>query len=459
MMLAQGGQKDEIFAIPKDLGCFYLYAPLRRQVALVNGAAVAALAAYLDTGNLPENKAGLDFIQSLQEKGFLGEPIPALPLFPGNYSFQPHEVTLFLTSRCNLRCRYCYADAGRKSVDMPWDVARAAIDLVATNAGVLGSRKFAVGFHGGGEPTLAWDILTRCVEYAESKADALGLDVEFFAATNGLLSKEQRRFIQKHFATLNISLDGPADIQDYNRPRVSCGGSYAAIAENLKEFDAAGFNYGLRATITNATVCRMSEIVERLRREFRFSYLHMEPVWQCGRCLTSGEHPPSDEAFAEHYLRAVEMGRSIDAEITYSGARLDSITSKFCAASGDSFTVLPEGIATSCYEVTESEDPRSAIFHYGRFLPSTGRFVFDEERIDKLRKMSVEHLPFCADCFCKWHCAGDCLAKAFQESGESEHKGSPRCALNRSLMLAGLDELIRNQHDTLIAQVMEHSHD
>ncbi len=434
--------QDDLFVLRRGDDEFYLYAPLRRCVALVNGAAVNVVSRYLEAGPEALDECQTAVIQSLRVGGVLGEPTPSAPVFPADYDFCPHEVTLFLTSRCNLHCRYCYAEAGRKAVEMPWETARAAVDLVVMNAGLLGAGKFIVGFHGGGEPTMAWDLLVRVVDYACEKADQSGLDLELFAATNGILSPPQREFIVKHFHSVNISLDGPDDIQDHQRPKVGGGGSYQQVRETLQHFDQCGFRYGIRATITAATVGRLEEIVEHLRTEFHFSYLHLEPAWFCGRCLTSGEQAPSDEQFIEHFLRASKRGRELNVQINYSGARLGTLTCKFCAAPGDGFSVLPEGWVTSCYEITEPDDPRAEIFHYGRYDASTGTFRFDLERLRRLQQFSVEHLPFCRDCFCKWHCAGDCLAKVFERSKSTRHEGSIRCDLNRALTLASLDELV-----------------
>jgi uncharacterized protein len=435
-------RREEIFAIPRGEGDFYLYAPLRRCVAVVNGAAVRAVVDHLE-GKPAASAAAEAAVTTLRSRGLFGEEPPAPPLFPAVEGFRPHEVTLFLTSRCNLRCRYCYAEAGRKAVEMPWEVARAAIELVADNAGFLGQRAFAVGFHGGGEPTLAWDLLVRCVDHAKSAADARGLDVELFAATNGLLSAEQRALIGERFTTVTVSLDGPPDIQDQNRPTAGGGPSSAAVQETLADFDAMGVHYGVRVTVTAASVGRMAEIVDWITTRCHARTVHLEPVWACGRCLVSGESPPADDAFAEGMLAAETLGRERGVDVTYSGARLDVLTSKFCAAPGDGFNVLPEGAVTACYEVTELDDPRARTFHYGRFDPAAGRFELDEERLAALRRLSVEHLPFCADCFCRWHCAGDCLAKALTTGANPEHRGSTRCRLNQRLTLEQLEGLVR----------------
>jgi uncharacterized protein len=180
----------------------------------------------------------------------------------------------------------------------------------------------------------------------------------------------------------------------------------------------------------------------RFCEEFKLAYLHMEPVWQCGRCMTSGEKPPDDDTFIANFCKAAAKGKELGVDIHYSGARPDVLTSKFCAAPGDGFNVLPEGGLTSCYEVLTSAHPLAPIFHYGSYDPGAGTFVFDEQRLAALQKLSVEHLSFCRDCFCKWHCAGDCLAKVFAASGSATHNGSFRCQLNRKLTLAKLDELI-----------------
>ncbi len=436
-----GTAGEEIFVVPRQGDEYFVYAPLRRRLAVVNGGAVAVLARYLESGVDALDAAGRALVDSLEERGVLGGPAPALPLFPEGYRFLPHEVTLFLTSRCNLRCRYCYADAGRKSVDMPFEIARAAIDLVARNAGLAGLPKFAVGFHGGGEPTVAWDLLVQCVEHARKRAEETGLAADVFAATNGVLEPEQRDYITRHFTSVNVSLDGPPDVQDHNRRRADGRGSYAEVAETLRHFARAGLHHGVRATVTAATVQRMREVVDWFAAEFRLAYLHLEPVWLCGRCTRTGERPPDDAAFEARFLEAAERGTALGLPVLYSGARLDTLCSKFCAAPGDGFNVLPEGLVTSCYEITEPEDPRARIFHYGRH--DGQGFVFDHDRLASLRRYSVEHLEHCADCFCRWHCAGDCLARALEGSGAGVHAGSPRCDLNRALTRAHLDRLVR----------------
>ena len=306
----------------------------------------------------------------------------------------------------------------------------------------MGLPQFALGFHGGGEPTLAWDLVTMAVDFAYEVGSNKGLDVEVFAASNGMFNEEQRDFIVNKFSNLNISMDGPGDIQNYYRPMVNGQGSFDVVYRNLKYFDKVNFKYGIRSTITRDSVTRLEEIVEWFKSEFNLTYLHLEPVWQCGRCRTSGETPPEDKDFVKYFMKAVEKANKIGVNLIYSGLHLDSLMSRFCAASGDGFNVLPEGIVTSCYEVTETNDRKADLFHYGKYDYEQDQFVFDYEKIKSLRQFSVENLDYCSDCFCKWHCAGDCISKVFDLSGSFKHEGSSRCELNRELTFLKIKELL-----------------
>jgi uncharacterized protein len=436
---------SELFVIPRKDSSYILYSPLNRKVGIINASGVNTLSKYLEESYLNEEETS--FIEGLQHQRFLNDKPLRKPVFPEDYSFMPNEVTLFPTSLCNLRCRYCYADAGKKNATMPFEIAKAAVDLIARNAGLAGLPKFAVGFHGGGEPTLAWDLITKTVDYAYVVAEKKGLELEVFAASNGMFNNEQRDYIVNRFTNLTISMDGPPDIQDYNRPMVNGNGSSDIITDNLKFLDDHNFSYGIRATITGRTVTRIEEIVTWFKSAFNIRFLHIEPVWFCGRCHTTGEHPPVDADFIHYFVKGLEKANELKISLVYSGLRVDSLLSKFCAASGDGFNVLPEGIVTSCYEVTESNDPRASLFHYGHYDFERKEFNFNEEKIGSLMKFSVENILYCKNCFCKWHCGGDCLSKVFEASNSFEHEGSPRCELNRSLSLYQLEKIVSKSNN------------
>ena len=426
--------REELFVVPEDADTCYLYAPLRRMVVSMNRAAVGSVSRYLNPSDSPLTPEDAGVISSLRSAGLFSEPFPTPPVTPDDYLFRPHEVTLFPTTRCNLRCRYCYASAGTRQVDMPWEIARAAIDLVIENARAVGRDDFIVGFHGGGEPTVHWKLVQQATLYARQRARDANLHGIIHCASNGVLSPSQRAFVAGNFTGMTISLDGPPDIQDRQRPLASGKGSSAHVMQTLHDFQEKKFPFGIRVTLTADQGHRLDDIVRFIHQQCpQLDQVHVEPVWQCGRCQTTGERPPSQAQFIALFAEACALAQDLGFSLFYSGARLDVLTNKFCAAPGDGFSVTPEGLISSCFEVADPADPRAELFHYGRYDRIRREFTIDLERVDRLRRLRVENIRHCRDCFCKWHCAGDCLAKALPGKTPDDHQGSPRCNLNREI--------------------------
>ncbi|MBN1559041.1 radical SAM protein [candidate division KSB1 bacterium] len=333
-----------------------------------------------------------------------------------------------------MRCIYCYASAGENSPKfLQWEVAKAAIDLVAANAKKLGVKHFSVGFHGGGEPTLDWRLFTRCVEYSKKVSEEIGIKVLNSVASNAVFNNKQMDWILKNLNSMSISLDGPSDVQNYQRPLVNGKPSYDIVFKNLKRLDEAGFNYGLRSTITDYNVRRMSEIVEHFLDNFKTKQIHFEPLFFCGRCHTFKINAPNYRMFMREFLKAIVIADQHKVRLAYSGLRLGGLTSTFCGACGSNFSVTPFGDVTSCFEVTEKEDPRSAIFFYGKWQDAKKEFDIQEDKLDYLRSFHVQNISYCRDCLAKWHCAGDCLAKVAADADVEGERDSNRCRLNQEI--------------------------
>jgi uncharacterized protein len=132
----------------------------------------------------------------------------------------------------------------------------------------------------------------------------------------------------------------------------------------------------------------------------------------------------------------VARGRRI--EVGYSAARLGVYVHSYCAASEPNFCVAPGDIVTACYEVSSETDARADHFVYGRYDRSASKYQFDDERIGTLRAICVEGNAECAHCFCKYHCAGDCPAKA----GFPHRLAGPRCELNRGATIDQIAETL-----------------
>jgi uncharacterized protein len=425
----------DVFALPYGER-FILYAPLKRLGFLVNAPVVDAVrrraANPAFSGGDGECR---DILSFLSATGFF-EPAapPAEPDAVG--SFRPTSVTLFLTNQCNLRCVYCYASAGESApITMSWEVAKAAADYVIGNAVAAREREVQIGFHGGGEPTLAWGVLQRVVEYFQASACEHGLTPCLHIATNGVLTPDRTDWIIGHLTSANISLDGLADVQNAQRPRIGGGGSFAAVRATMTAMDARGFSYGVRATVTKGSAPEMGRFTSFLARRTACRQVHFEPTFSCGRCVHSGTDGPDAAAFIRGFREACAAAKGHPLDVLYSGARLYTVTDRFCQAAGESFCLTPSGDVTSCYEVTTPDDPRSGTFFYGRYDPGRNEFVYFGERLQRLRDRTVANIAHCGNCFCKYHCAGDCLTRATDGQDLTTIVNPARCEINQALTL------------------------
>jgi len=165
-------------------------------------------------------------------------------------SFCITDLTLNITSRCNLRCIYCWNDQGKysntdfeqssslaksrdqKESDMSLDIAYKAVDLLLKLCG--DKKRLVVDFYGG-EPLEKVEVLKAVVNYCRQKEKEHDVSFHFLLATNGTLLKP---LIAKELidsgVQIALSIDGPKSIHDNNRPYENRKGSFDLIAENLK---------------------------------------------------------------------------------------------------------------------------------------------------------------------------------------------------------------------------------
>jgi uncharacterized protein len=421
----------EVFVIPLDARRYVVYAPLRRAAFIANPKAVNFLA-DLQVGIYDQtadpNGSLVEFLRRLDIVDAGSEELP-ITIFGGDP--EPTAVTLFLTTACNLRCTYCYAMAGDTPVRvMKLDVAKRGIDFVAENARKKGIPSFEIAYHGGGEPTVNWRTLTGSLDYARERAAENGLSVVATTATNGVLHEKKIDWMINNLDGASVSFDGLPDVHDEHRLTVRGQGSSGQVIHTVRRFDAAGFPYGLRVTVTADQIPRMPDSIEYICSNFSTTRIQVEPAYQIGRY----EDAPSAETedFIAGFRAAQERAHRYGRELYFSAARIGTLTNHFCGITQDSFCLSPDGNVSACYEVFSEDSTWADVFFYGR-PGEEGGYRFDLERLDHLRRQAVQHKAYCRGCFAKWTCAGDCHHKSLTVNGNVEFAGSDRCNITREL--------------------------
>ena len=419
--------KCEVFVLRDEEGPI-LYAPLRRFAARVNEAAVAAVGRRLNGEALSEEEhKSLEILEQCEL--FTPAPLPECRVE------LPTQVTLFPTDGCNLRCRYCYAGAAERRHLMPLEAGKAAIDYAADNAKAQNYEDFVIAFHGNGEPFSAFPLVKELCRYTHEAAERVGVKSRLTAATNGVLNEEQLDWFIAWFDSANISFDGTEALQNRQRPMADGSPSFPVVDRTLRRLNDSGKPFGIRATVTADTVEAMPEIAAFILENYpNCSPLHIEPAWEAGRGLQTGAHTPEAERYVRYYLEAEKVLQG-KMPLVFSAARKDHLDLAFCGVCRNAFVLTSECNITACYEACEIGAPGGERFIYGRYDMEQKRFVIDEEKLAALRRLRVDNMPYCENCFCKYHCGGDCAAKLLGTRPPEEHGGSVRCAITRALIL------------------------
>lgn len=407
----------QIFSIPLDGKQYLIYAPLKGIAFVANPKLVNEIfdhkqfacfnsSAAVKTINAEGSKRGTkESLMFLKELNFFqAEPLPVDEY--GKDGVRYDSVVLFPTNRCSLRCTYCYASSGDHPViEMPWEIAKAAIDHVARELKKRELPSMTIGFHGGREPTMNWELLTKATDYARSITEKNKIHLKVSGSFNGYWSEKVLKYVLNNFTDISLSFDGLPEIQNLHRPTKTMEGSFSRVVATLRALDRSNVNYGIRMTATKDSVYRMSDNVSFICENFKPRKIQVEPVFSKGRAMENKLKIEEIDVFIEQFARAYRMAAERGIVLFYSGARPESATLRFCLAACKALIVTPRGDVTTCFEIYSREHSLSDRFMVGCYR--NGKFNIDSKKLNRHFKRTVEDIHFCENCFCKWHCAGD----------------------------------------------------
>ncbi len=123
------------------------------------------------------------------------------------------RVVLIPTWQCELRCSYCYIPKQDGRV-MTVEVAERGVDLALSTE----LTDVMIQFFGG-EALLAWPVLQHAIDYAQTRARALGKTPSYVVSSNGWsLDEEKLSWMKERPIRLELSLDGDERTQNRFRP-------------------------------------------------------------------------------------------------------------------------------------------------------------------------------------------------------------------------------------------------
>lgn len=393
------GQFDDIYVLPIDK-YFIIYSPLRGISAICDKITVQYLYDILFVNNTDYDKQ--------KALGYLLKRISETPPhYPEDTADipDPYFLGIIPTRACNGDCIYCDFDAGRRdNKTMDYHTGIAAIDWMAGRMKELRKEKLEIHFFGG-EPLFAPDVINVAVHYAKMAADKKGLIPFFEVSTNGLVSDEITRFVTEHFNAVVLSLDGPEEIHNLQRPMRHPGNSFKSAVRFAERVAQSDSQLCLRACISTANLNIMPEITEWFCNTFNPSTINFENLKSNKRSDRMNVFEPDPCRFAVQFDKSLSVAEKYGVELVNSAIVSDQPQYSSCPVGKDTVIVSPEGTICSCYLFPQRWKSRGMNLSVGEL--KDGKIQISQERIMYLREM-VKEKPRCTSCFCRWICAGGC---------------------------------------------------
>lgn len=343
-------------------------------------------------------------------------------------------LCLHVSHDCNLRCKYCFAETGDfgmgKRMTMDFDVAKKAIDFVIEKSGAR--RNIEIDFFGG-EPLMAWDTVTRTVDYARSLEKEKNKKFRFTITTNGLLLDDEKiDYINKNMDNCVLSLDGRKCVNDEMRPTAGGVGSYDVIVPKFKKLVSQrgkDRDYYVRGTFTSKNLDFTKDVLAIA--DEGFDQLSVEPVTSepgTGYDISEKDLPHIGEEY-EKLVDVMQERRKAGKGFNFFHFMVDLQQGpcvikrlRGCGAGYEYVAVTPDGEIYPCHQF---------VGHPEFLLGTLDDGKFDMDISNHFSRLNVCTRPKCQDCWAKFYCSGGCAAANFNMNGDIETPYEMGCELQK----------------------------
>ncbi|MDP1710328.1 MAG: radical SAM protein [candidate division WWE3 bacterium] len=161
-----------------------------------------------------------------------------------------------VSSRCNLRCSYCYnATEFRKHDRIPMMTIR-LVEQLHERVPELGTNRVTIIWHGGEPLIRGTDFYEEVVSIQKRLTEKFpGLRIRNDIQTNAtLLTEEWAQFFVTNGWSVGTSLDGPKSLHDAFRVDARGKGTFDRVMAGIKCAQAAGVAIGFIAVVTSETL-------------------------------------------------------------------------------------------------------------------------------------------------------------------------------------------------------------
>jgi len=330
-------------------------------------------------------------------------------------------ISFFITSKCNLNCVYCVNDtrhAGKeKAIDL--DFAKTGIDDFFKNrTDIFGTGNRMIRFYGVGEPTTRMDLVKAIKNYAK-KVKGKNLFVEL--QTNGFFSMDTAKWIAKNVNEIWISIDGPKEIQNRNRPVKDNIGTSDVVVQNIKYLLDKGVFVGARTTIMPQDVDKQIELIDYFN-SLGIKWVYAEPVFesvkQKGKRGIKQITTVDLKKFVKYFVKAFKHAEKLGLYYgNFFTVNFDEPCNYACRSCLPMPQLTSDGCISGC-DLAYFGNTQLSDFIFGKFDKKKNEIIYYPKKIDRIRQRNTKIIEECKKCEVRQNCGGGCAGLAYYATGD-----------------------------------------
>lgn len=380
-------------------------------------------------------------IESLRDEGFLIDDfVDEKTVLNYRNGITKHKkefmnLTIIPTYKCNLNCFYCYQDRQQASY-MSSELQEDMIQFVRHQ--LKDVKKMHVTWFGG-EPLMAWDLITNMSKQFIEMCDAAACEYSANIVTNGFLFDQEKMDAlgALKISRVQITLDGPP-AENAKRKRIPGDPleSFEKILGIIEALLNRKVDLNVRINIDKNNKESLDELMtlieHRPARGANWYPARISPYTTVCKSVENSCFDVEDFSRVEHEFYAQSFKKGLRSEF---GGLLPKNKSMFCAANHvNSYIVDPVGDLYKCWNEVGDVTKRMAC------LDKDGKTVADSSmKMQQMKWISCNPLEFdaCNKCKLLPVCMGGC-PHGYIDSGKSE----PEC----QTLKTNIETIVKNHY-------------
>lgn len=351
----------------------------------------------------------------------------------GEIYYGDYYLKLVLSTRCNLRCSYCFAQKSSE-FDMSFETAKEAILFFVERFVPDKNRRIVVDLSGSGEPLLNLDLILSINRFVLNLKEKLKINIFCQFATNGMLLEPKISSLLKQSGILfGVSLDGNKAKSEKSRR----GLDYEKVCENIQKIENKDF-FGIAATYSSEN----HDFVQIFKSlcSFNPEVAGMKPV------RLNAKNPnainensiekikDSYDIFAKWIYKQLCFGnkkyfytfyKSEDFFVRFLKTTLKPLRLFYrCSAGINSFAVDSKENILICPAFIGNKDAIIGNLEQGIF-PS---------KMKVLENLYADKIDSCKNCWARYICGGECFAVSYENFKTLEKPEKSMCELKKYLI-------------------------